>query len=44
MREAREMEKELLCGVPKRSLMDEAKYILGIKPSGPGDGAILNRE
>lgn len=44
LREAREMEKELLCGVFKRSLMDEAKYTLGIKPSGPGDGVILNRE
>lgn len=44
LREAREMEEELLCGVPKRNLMDEAKYTLGIKPSGPGDGVILNGE
>ena len=44
LREAREMEEKLLCGMPKRNLMDEAKYTLGIKPSGLVDGVILNKE
>ena len=44
LRGAREMEEKLLCGIPKRNLTDEAKYALGIKPSGRVDGVILNRD